>query len=240
MCGVGRSGTTALAHCLNRHPRVVMGIERYARALMVAQPSGFDYRGLFRKKRFFEFRESDSAKNASADAALYAEAQRKYDDASYVGDKVPGLYRRIPFLRDAFPACKVIYLLRDPVAVAASWQARADNPRDAWPSKNDFAAAIAQWNKALATTMFAKSVLGDDLIVVLYEDVFAEGAPGLVRMLAKLDLQFSDLREDVAKLLAAGRRIVERKRDPETALVRYVARNADYETYQWFKEETCA
>ena len=215
-----------------------MGIERYARALMVAQPSDFDYRGLFRKKRFFEFSELDSARNASDHAALYADARRKYDDAIYVGDKVPGLYRRIPFLADVFPACKVIFLLRDPVAVAASWQARADNPRDAWPSEHDFVAAVAQWNKALATTMVAKSFLGDDLIVVLYEDVFAEGAPGLARLLAKLDLQFNDLREDVAELLAAGRRIVERKIDPETALARYVVLNADHDTYQWFKEET--
>ena len=240
LCGVGRSGTTALARCLNRHPKIVMGIERYARTLTVAQRRGFDYLALFEKERFFEFRPSDSPKDASTEAALYADARRRYDDATYVGDKVPGLFRRIPFLHDAFPACKVVYLLRDPVAVATSWQARAENPRDSWPRKNGFAAAVAEWNKALTTTMVAKSVLGKDLIVALYEDVFAEGAPGLARLLSRLDLQVGDMCEDVAELLAAGRRIVGRKGDADPALEHYVARNADYETYQWFREEACA
>ena len=213
-----------------------MGIERYARVLTVAQCC-VDYRTLFEKKRFFTFEPADSARDASADAALYADAQRKYDDAIYVGDKVPGLYRRIPFLRDVFPACKVVYLLRNPIAVAASWQARAENPRDVWPRENDFAAAVAQWNKSLATTMVAKSFLGDDLIVVLYEEVFGDGSPGLVRLLSKLKLEFDDMRKDVAELLAAGRRIVEREGDADPALARHVAQNADYETYRWFTEE---
>ena len=57
LCGVGRSGTTALARCLNHHPQVVMGIERYARVLTVAQCC-VDYRALFEKKRFFAFEPS--------------------------------------------------------------------------------------------------------------------------------------------------------------------------------------
>ena len=257
VCGVGRSGTTALARCLNRHPRIVLGVERYGRALMTPQCADFDYRGLFVKDRFFDFRPSDGMKAGRALALskggenssvgrrpprwrwpkrLYDDAYRKYDEAIYFGDKIPGLYRRASFLHETFPGCKVVFLLRQPVAVAMSWQARAEDPSDGWFSHNGFAAAIAQWNASLSATMLAKTVLGDDLIVALFEDVFSRGGGGLERLLSKLRLDCAEM-ASVDDLMAVGRRIVEREVRACAAHLRYAEEHVDRSTYEWFKEE---
>ena len=39
-------------------------------------------------------------------------------------------------------------MLRDINGVASSWNARARNPKDKWPSKRDFRAAVEKWNAA--------------------------------------------------------------------------------------------
>lgn len=241
VCGVGRSGTTALARCLNRHPRIVLGVERYGRALMTPPCADFDYCGLFVKDRFFDFRPADSSVGRGPPPSgwpkrLYDDAYRKYDEAIYFGDKIPGLYRRAPFLHETFPGCKVVFLLREPVAVAMSWQARAEDPSDGWFSHNGFAAAITQWNASLAATMLAKTILGDDLIVALFEDVFSRGGRGLERLLAKLQLDSAEI-ASVDDLLGVGWRIVERDVRACPVRLRYAEEHVDHGTYEWFKEE---
>ena len=257
VCGVGRSGTTALARCLNRHRRIVLGVERYGRVLMAPPCPDFDYRSLFVKERFFDFRPSDGMKagrllavskgggnssvgrqppRAGWPKRLYDDAYRKYDDAIYVGDKIPGLYRRVPFLHEAFPGCKVVFLLREPVAVGMSWQARAEDPGDQWFAGNGFTTAIAQWNAALTATMLAKTILGDNLIVALFEDVFSESGRGLERLLAKLRLDGSEMAA-VDDLLAAGKKVVERDVHASPAQLRYAEEHVDNGTYGWFKAE---
>ena len=253
VCGVPRSGTTALARCLNRHRRVALGIERYRRALL--DPSGeTDYCRLFDKDRFFDFRPSDGSAYAklllpspqgtdlegqfSTDSdwpkQLYDDAREKYDSVFYVGDKIPTLYHRAPFLRETFPRCKVVFLLRNPVAVALSWQARADNPRDSWSRRSGFAEAIVKWNKALRLTMLAKAILGGDLTVTLFEDMFS--TQGLRRLLSRLDLDGGEM-GDIGDLVKKWQRTANRDVQACAAQLRYAEEHADHETYEWFKKE---
>ena len=253
VCGVRRSGTTALARCLNRHRRIALGIERYRHAF-VDSNSEVDYRGLFDKDRFFDFRPSDRsayAKSLRPDQRdtdpkggamqvpewpkqLYDDACRKYDSVFYVGDKIPDLYRRTPFLREKFPGCKVIFLLRDPVAIALSWQVRADNTRDKWSHRAGFAEAIVEWNKALTATMLAKTVLGDDLTVVLFEEMF--GAQGLRRLLSRLDLDAGEM-GNIGDLAKMWQKTVGRGVQADAAQLRYAEEHTDHGTYEWFKKE---
>ena len=100
--------------------------------------------------------------------------------------RFPPSTRRAPFLRETFPGCKMVFLLRNPVSVALSWQARADNSRDKWSRRAGFAEGMAEWNRALTATMLAKTVLGGDLTVVLFEEMFA--AQGLRRLLSQARL----------------------------------------------------
>lgn len=251
VCGVPRSGTTALARCLNRHRRVVLGIERYRRALLDSS-SEADYCRLFDKDRFFDFRPSDGSAYAALllprsthlngrfapvsewPKQLYDVAREKYDSVFYVGDKIPSLYRRAPFLRERFPGCKVVFLLRNPVAVALSWQARADNSRDKWERRAGFAEGIAEWNKALRAAMLGKTVLGGDLTVVLFEEMFA--AQSLRRLLSRLDLDEREM-GDIDDLVTMWQRTVGRDVQACAAQLRYAEEHVDYGTYEWFKKE---
>ena len=253
VCGVRRSGTTALVRCLNRHRRVALGIERYRRALLDSSGEA-DYCRLFDKDRFFDFRPSDGSAYAKlllpsprgADVQetfapvlewpkkMYDDAREKYDDVFYVGDKIPDLYRRVRFLREIFPGCKVVFLLRNPVSVALSWQARADNSRDKWSRRAGFAEGIAEWNKALRIAMLAKSVLGGDLTVVLFEEMFA--AQGLRRLLSRLDLDEREM-GDIGDLVKMWQRATRRDVQACAAQLRYAEEHADHGTYEWFKKE---
>lgn len=253
VCGVRRSGTTALARCLNRHRRIALGVERYRHAF-VDSNSAVDYRGLFDKDRFFDFRPSDRSAYAKSfrlshqdtdpkgqlaqvlewPKRLYDDAREKYDSVYYVGDKIPDLYRRTPFLREKFPGCKVIFLLRNPLAIGLSWQVRADNTRDKWSHRAGFAEAVVEWNKALTATMLAKTVLGDDLTVVLFEEMFA--THGLRRLLSRLDLDDGEM-DDIGDLVKMWQRVAGQDLQLHAAQRRYVEEHADYSTYEWFKKE---
>src|SRR5205807_10659654 len=62
VCGVPRSGTTALAQLLNYHPRIGIGIERF-RSIAIGS-RGDEFRlTLYRKERFFKFRDGDGARD---------------------------------------------------------------------------------------------------------------------------------------------------------------------------------
>lgn len=255
VCGVARSGTTALARCLNRHRGIVLGIERFRRALIASNAADCD--GLFDKDRFFDFRRSDNAAYTSAAARLteeqeatvnggqivpasgwprrlYDDACAKYDNALYIGDKIPVLYRRARFLRETFPGCKLVFLVRAPVAVGMSWQVRADNPASPWPRRNGFSEAIAEWNSALKTMMLAKANLGNDLIVVLFEDMFADD--GLRRLLSRLDLDGGEM-DEIGDLVKTWKIAVRRDIQASSTQSQYVEKHIDHGIYEWFKKE---
>lgn len=172
VCGTGRSGTTALARLLNTHPEIVVGIERYKNRLMTAKsPAGLDE--LFTKERFFTFHPEDT--NINLERSYLndtAKAKRKFDAATYIGDKVPNLYRRLELVDQAFADCIVVYVVRDPVHVAASWQRRATNPDDSWPAENDYRKAVCDWNESIRLAAKARRVLGGRILYVAYERVF--------------------------------------------------------------------
>src|SRR2546423_1804094 len=89
LCGVPRSGTTAACQLLNSHPHIVMGVERYKYLYSNASADGLD-RSLFERGRFFEFKDSDTnVLRKGAMAGVYDKMETKFDQALYIGDKLP-------------------------------------------------------------------------------------------------------------------------------------------------------
>jgi hypothetical protein len=99
--------------------------------------------------------------------------RRKFPRSVIRGDKIPHLFKRFDLCDRAFPEARWIYMLRDINGVASSWNARAQNPADKWPRRNDYRRAVQIWNEANALVRARPAAR---LLVVSYEAFFA-GAP---------------------------------------------------------------
>ena len=237
VCGPPRSGTSALVRCLNLHPEIVVGQERYKYRLFARQHPTFDYRGLFAKERFFCFDPDDS--NIDLTAPFYVDAAAKYDTAEYVGDKVPRLYRSIPFLLRTFSPCRVVYIAREPISVAASWQRRADDPKDSWPPTIGYEQAIHEWNHAMAAICEFKERTTDEITVVRYAELFGRhGKEAFHSLFRRLDLVDGVQKQSYRACLTligrytANNRSAGLKAGVTPELLDHVARRADYDLYR--------
>jgi len=188
ICGVGRSGTTALAELLNSHPLVCIGIERFK--YLNLRKRNFSAE-LFHKDRFFEFRPDDTniiPNNENNWARMYSSMKEKYDNAKVVGDKIPDLFLAIDNINSGCEGAKFIYIVRDIDRVAASWNARAMNAADRWPESNDFRAAVDMWNRANQIILKKLHELPEQICVVSYERFFSGDVMELDRLCSFLDI----------------------------------------------------
>lgn len=185
IAGCPRSGTTALTRLVNLHPEVVVGMERYKG--LYSKREGFSA-DLFRRDRFFDYRDNDSSflpsTNAKA-ATFYANADEKFDRAKFVGDKYPQFFRHYDVLFKNFPDAHVIFVFRNPYFVAQSWQRKAEDSTS-WPSQNDSKRAASYWNDALAYTLAYRSMKTRSFTFVEYEDFFAAQTVGLFALLSRI------------------------------------------------------
>ena len=231
VCGAARSGTTAMARLLNTHPDIVVGIERFKYRLLGAQDE-IDYASLFTRERFFSYEPGDT--NIDFNKSYVNDFQRmraKFDSAVYVGDKIPGLYRRLRFVGETFPHCKVIFIVRDPMLVAASWESRAGDSDDGWPEHQGYVQAVEEWNRSLTCALKARQVLRQNLICVSYERTFDTRRHAVLRELGKnLELERPWSRNSKHFLWKASDR-VRRTRVVSEEVREYVERNADYGKY---------
>lgn len=191
-----------------------------------------DHRCLFSKERYFTYQADDT--NVDFNTAHREEteaARRKFDTALYVGDKVPQLYRRLEHVGSAFPNCYVIFIIRDPVNVAASWQRRAEENKDPWPQRNGYQQAVIEWNESVRFAMRARRYLGNRVIFLSYDRLFGRRRWLVWRELMKR-LQLSTKPDEKTKqFLENAYRRANKKREFSAEILRYVSRSADYVTY---------
>lgn len=209
--GVGRSGTTAMVDLLNAHPQICLGMERYKFKYLRA--GAFDA-GDFAPERFFDFRAGDTnllPKTQGRWRGVYEGLAEKYATAQLVGDKIPHLFARFEAAGAVFPQARWIYMLRDIDAVAASWNARARNPGDAWPGANDYRVAVQVWNDANAQVAQLPPAR---VKIIRYETFFSDARAERRALLAFLDLRADPRFTAAAK--ASCRRYAEilRRRTP--------------------------
>ena len=127
-----------------------------------------------------------------------AELRRKWNSPglAYVGDKAPFYIRQLPHLRDTFPGCKLVVLLRDPVSVADSYERRAEDPDDHWPSENDHKVAIEHWNQSIEDLNDYLVRFGlQDLFIVDYQTFYSGDQTYLRSLYRFLELDTSQFVE---------------------------------------------
>lgn len=186
--GCPRSGTTALVRLLNTHPQVAIGVERFTRRLL---DTGRLERELFDPERFERFQKGDGNR-VSFDSAATKTAVAKASHAEVIGDKSPNpaeVFKAAKAIGDV----SLVVVLREPQAVARSFQVRADRARQSneaaqyWPATRDFRQGIREFNGAIAATLsFVTEIEADSelkkrirLKIVEYESMFRDRAKAL-------------------------------------------------------------
>jgi len=181
--GVARSGTSALTHLLNVHPDIVLGVERYKFLLMRDEHRAAVSPALFEPDRFLAWSPEDTSvvPRPPADPDAF---RAKLAGAAYVGDKGPRLVTRFRALDRWFPGCRMIFIFRDPVRVAASWRARARNPADArWSAERDDRKAVRAMNLNFDLAARLAAERPGRFLPVCYEAVFNPADDTAIRAL---------------------------------------------------------
>lgn len=119
--------------------------------------------------------------------ALAAYNQKLRDSArTHFLDKTPRYYHILPFIDDLFPAAKKIWLQRNPLAVAASFQSTWKVPMESLVAQDSSALSF---DLTLSLHNF-QSFLGGrtDVFPIRYEDLVVDPAPHLERLCRYLEI----------------------------------------------------
>ena len=222
ICGCPRSGTTFLHSILSAHPQVAVGLERWNTPLLAGRlrPAHFA------EDRFFDIRRGETwYETFDGFADYYAQLRAKYAAARWHGDKVPRAYEAFAPLASAFPEARFVFIVRNIVSVAKSWEGRRRKGLH-WPQDWDAAAAVQHWNRALHAVLDWSARV--PILPLVYEDLVEQEAP--VQALADF------LGIDPAPLLARRARAVGQRGEarpdsgpglPEQT-IRHLLREADF------------
>ena len=172
VCGTHRSGTTALTDLLNSHPRILLGQERFYNLVDDRKFHKWDNEQ-FSPRVFLNPVESETHNfQWKQDIQYYTGLWAKYLMAKVIGDKVPDYFLYIDHLASAFGSAKFLFISRNPIDVANSWNARFHDPDDTvWSS--DYASAIESWNYAHCVVSERYPHLAKRIAVVSYERLFS-------------------------------------------------------------------
>ena len=238
--GTSRAGTTTMADFLRADRRIVMGRERFAWRLK--EPGAF-LPALFEKRRFcLEYQPADS--HHAKHQPYYGEAFEYFDAAQWVGDKLPSLVAYYDVLYAQFPECRVIYMLREPLAVAESYQRRADETRRRlnagesderrWPADRGWEAAVDEWNTAMRATL--ARIDQHPIRIMDYETLYRKPEP-LVGLYAFLGLSLPRAMVDLWSEKGRERDAIESKRTSlfDDATRAAIDRAADWASYERMK-----
>lgn len=230
VCGAPRSGTTAMWRLLVGDERIILGVERYGN-LFFKHPLKQE---LFQRERFLDNRPGDTFySDLVGFNDYYRGLEGRFDQAAYVGDKIPLLYGHLKGLFQEMPQAKVVFMLRNVFDVAASYEARANNPHDdSWSRDKRTPSALQDWRRSL---LVLKEYIDDGRVLpVVYEDFFFQGMAGLDGLYAFLGLEVTPrVRTEFQALLSRSGTLERgRKRDLPLQALMQIAMEAPFGLYR--------
>jgi hypothetical protein len=228
VAGCQRSGTTAFADYMNRHPRVLVGVERYGRI-----PAKEITPELFAFERILDYRE-ETIRPREYYEALLSEKDEK--SLKWIGDKNPNYVLRLNLLSKNNPGARFIVLHRPVEEVAESWGVGGNNSADPWRGReNGFERGVQAWNRSLNKTReFVESGTGHPVLIVSYHDFFYRNEACASLISRFLDLEFDESVYRSWRRLSAD---FERTRRPKSELTEeqatFVRTHKDHAAEDW-------
>jgi len=224
LSGTARAGTSTLVNILNQHNHIVMGQERYFKKF---RSNSIGQRH-FQKERFLDIREGDTHPQGGLFTIPRGQRSCRFDQAAYVGDKFPPMFRHLDHVLSVFPKARHIYILRNPLSVVESYEARFQNPNDHW--NLDWRAGLQAWNDSVARISALSDTQLQHFTFVQYEEIYAKisAINALFTRLGLSNLEPEQLAPFVAKFAELNTKLVPRQDD----IRMQVARDADWASYQ--------
>ena len=224
--GCPRSGTTALVRLLNTHPHVLIGDERYYWRFDRNQVDG----ALFERERFLDLREEDRHWREGRAPFPDGDTGAAFDRAHVVGDKFPRLAQVAAHLAETLPDAQLLYIVRNPLSVVESYEARRRDETDHWPFGAE--RGLADWNAGVRAARRA----GPRTIIVTYERLFGPDSDP-ARLFAALNLD--PTLAAPADVLGQAARLRHRE-GPRCETTRFlVAQHGDWSAYQEVAAHRC-
>lgn len=218
--GVARSGTSALVNVLNTNPDFLIGMERFFFRIRrkLLKPDDFE------EDRFLTVKQGDTHAPGFDREAI----RKSYSVAKIIGDKFPLLYENFDYIFDTFPNARHIYIVRNPLSVAESYDARKQDKSDKWIKSG--LVGIQEWNSSVNSVVSLSQDRLDKFHFLQYEEFFSDVA-AMNRLFAHYGAQATDesrLSKFVDRFSALNRKLVERRDDIRQA----VAENCDWAAYR--------
>lgn len=233
VAGPSRSGTTAFVRYLNQHPEVMISIERFKWI-----PREEVTPEIFTLERIMSFEEEYEKRGTESRWWVHKRIVDQKDPAKlkWMGDKFPQYTRSLDVLSRNNPGASFIFTYRPVDEVAESYEARSQNPDDAWlAGKDGFMMGIQDWNRDLARIRkFIESGVNPNVLIIGYHDFFYSNESCIPLISRFLDLEFDEavrkVWRDTSQEFENKRRSKETLSDEQQALIE---KHADRETEAW-------
>lgn len=231
--GPQRSGTSAVVDYLNRHPEVLLCMERYKWI-----PSREVRPELFTFERILDYRMSPQGGREETNTPReYHEkllAGKEPERLRWIGDKNPNYVQKLDKLSDNNPGASFILTYRPLEEVAESFEARSRDTEAPW-LLGGFEEGVDYWNTAMRSTRdFIEDAMNLNVLILDYREFFNEDGP-MVSLLSRfLDLAIDRDLRDAWRDMSRG---FEARRRPKAPLSgeqqAYVEANRDDEAERW-------
>lgn len=228
IAGCPRSGTTALTNLLNEDNRLILGVERYKFNGRNLHPE------LFTEERFFDLKRNET--NIIM-PDYYAILKQRWHSgcAVYVGDKVPGYYTRMAILLKNFPGSKILFIYRNALRVASSFNVRAQANKPVWPESKNYRKAVEARNRSLELVRAIKCRPdGHRVFLIKFESFFSHSGVYLQNLYNFLDLDVTETMSlAYSRATAVSREISGKPLSLTTEEQSYVLAHSDSDLEAW-------